>query len=68
MTGAEHYEKAMSLKTSVDDWDVTNPEHQPIIANLLTEAQVEATLSVAAFQREQWANTLMLTTPLEPRP
>ena len=68
MTGPEHYQKAMNLKASVDDWDATNPEHQPIIANLLAEAQVEATLSVAAFQREQLVNHLMMTTPIEPRP
>jgi hypothetical protein len=67
MTGAEHYEKAISLKASTEDWDVTNPEHQPIIANLLAEAQVEATLSVAAFQREQWAGNLVVEA-FAPRP
>ena len=68
MTGAEHYEKSMSLLATVDDWDATNPEHQPIISNLYAEAQVQATLSVAAFQREQWASTLITMTPAESRP
>jgi hypothetical protein len=58
MTASEHYEKAMELRASVDDWDVTNPEHQPIIADLRADAQFHATMAVATFQREHLSHVI----------
>jgi len=47
-TGPEHYRKAEQLATTPDDWDVTDPAQQAIVALCLAEAQVHATLAVAA--------------------
>ena len=47
-TGPEHYTEAERLLGAVDDWDSTDPKHHPIIAEFIAQAQVHATLALAA--------------------
>lgn len=48
MTGPEHYREAERLQEAIDDFDATDPAQQPLITQILAEAQVHATLALAA--------------------
>lgn len=48
MTGPEHYVEAERLQESLDVFDATDPEQQPLIMQVIAEAQVHATLAQAA--------------------
>lgn len=49
MTGPEHYRRAEEMAAGLSvDWDYDDPEDRATVALILAEAQVHATLALAA--------------------
>lgn len=67
MTGPEHYKAAEQVLETIDNFDSTDPVQQPVVAQLIAEAHVHATLAAAtalsqfgefpAYDAEAWLNT-----------